>query len=92
MGQAINYTYINSAATTAIYGTSITRTILHGIAVNKTLTGTITIKAGTTTIGIIASGSIPGTYWFNTTNGILIESLTLVTSAADDVTVFWSNI
>jgi hypothetical protein len=94
-----NYTYINTATTTIIGPAASTTSLpttgrrinFLGIAVNKSPTGTITIKSGATTIGILAIGIPAGTYWYNTETGIEIADLQIVTSAADDMTVFWSS-
>lgn len=94
-----NYTYISTGTTTVIgpalstlsSPTAGRRINLLGIAINKVNTGTITVKSGSTTIGIIAVGAPIGTYWYNTETGVEVFDLQIVTSAADDVTVFWSN-
>lgn len=89
--QSLNtYKYITSAATTTFVGET-TRVILGSININKTLTGTLTVKAGTVTIGIFAIGTLPGCYW-RADDGTEVESLTLVNSATDNITVFYRNI
>lgn len=90
--QSLNtYKYITGAATTTFAGTETNRVVLGAINVNKILTGTLTIKAGATTIGVIAAAAPIGEYWYTTT-GTEIESLTIVNSASEDVTVFYRNI
>ncbi len=84
------YKYITDATTTTFAGET-TRTVIATININKTLIGTLTIKAGTTTIGIFAAGTLPGEYWYSA-NGTEIESLSVINSAAADVTVFYRNI
>jgi len=86
-----NYTYITTGTSTTINGTTVARVSLKGICINKTLTGTLTVKAGATTIGAFAIGTLPDTYW-NIPFGTEIENLVITTSAADDVTIFCSNI
>ena len=86
-----NYTYISTATTTVVSGTVIKRVNLAGIFINKTLTGTVTVKAGATTIGIFAIGTVPNTYWY-TKDGIEVADLQIVTSAGDDVTIGWNNL
>lgn len=85
------YKYITDATTTTFAGNETTRVVLGAININKTLGNTMTIKAGTTTIGIFAAGTLPGRYWY-TSNGTEIESLTIVTATTCDVTVFYRNI
>jgi hypothetical protein len=95
-----NYTYINSAATTVIGPLASTpglpttgrRINFLGMAVNNSPVGTITVKSGAATIGILAIGVPAGTYFYNTETGIEVADLQIVTSAADNVTVFWSNV
>lgn len=91
MNPGNNYTYINTATTTVIGGTAIRRVNLMAILVNKTLTGTVTVKAGATTIGVLAIGEKANAYWL-TDNGVEIADLQIVTSAADDVTIAWNNL
>lgn len=91
MDSGNTYKYISTATTTNLYGTEVNRVVLHGIQINKTLGGTLTVKAGSTTIGIFASGTLPGSYWIST-NGIEIESANIVTSSTDDITVIYTNI
>lgn len=91
MNSSNTYKYITTATTTNLYGTEVRRVLIHGININKTLGGTVTVKAGTTTIGIFASGTLPGAYWVST-NGTEVESANIVTSSTDDVTVIYTNI
>ncbi len=91
MDSGNTYKYITTATTTLLYGNEVRRVVLHGIEVNKTLAGTLTIKAGTTTIGVIAAGTLPGSYWIST-NGIEIESANIVNTNTEDVTVIYTNI
>jgi hypothetical protein len=99
MINASNYTYISSGTTTVIgpiagttsLPTTGRRIALVGIGINKTLTGTVTVKSGATTIGVLAIGTLAGIYW-DTVFGIEIADLQIITSAADDVTVFWNNL
>lgn len=82
--------YITAAATTTFAGET-TKVLLGSININKTLTGTLTIKAGSTTIGVIAAGTLPGCYWRADT-GMLVLSLTIVNGSTEDITVFYRNI
>lgn len=94
MNQSNNYTYISTAATTLIGAPAATgprRVKLMGIFINKTTTGTVTIKNSSTTIGAMAIGTTPGTYWLSD-GGVEINDLQIVTSAADDLTVSWNNL
>lgn len=84
------YKFITGAATTTFAGET-GRVILAGISVNKALTGTLIIKSGATTIGTIAIATPAGQYW-TTTNGVEIENLSIVNSAAEDAVVFYRNI
>lgn len=86
-----NYTYISTNATTVIGPSTLRRINLLGININKTLTGTVTVKSGATTIGAFAIGTVVNQYWY-TDCGIEIADLQIVTSASDDVTVFWENL
>lgn len=94
-----NYTYISTGTTTVIgpllgtgaLPTTSRRINLLGIQVNKTLTGTVTVKSGATTIGIMAIGATANVYWWTGEGGIEIADLQIVTSASDDLTVFWTN-
>lgn len=95
MNNSVNgYKYITGAATTLLAGNETNRVILNAIQINKTLTGTVTIKSGGgsgTTIGVIAIGAIPGTYWI-TTDGLEIENPAIINSATEDITVMYGNI
>ncbi len=85
------YKYITTLGTYTLYGTEVRKTVIHGIQINQILGGTLTVKAGTVTIGIFAAGTLPGSYWIST-NGINVESGTIVTSHDEDVTVIYTNI
>lgn len=85
------YKYIKTAGTHNLFGTEVNRVILHGIQINKTLGGTLTVKSGTTTIGIFSANTLPGSYWIST-NGIVIESANIVNAVDEDVTVIYTNI
>ena len=83
------YTYIPTATTTQVF---IGRGILHSIVVNTTAAGTIGIIDGTlgTTpnVGILQTSITPGTYIYNT---VMSTGLRIVTGAASDITVCWSQ-
>lgn len=85
------YKHITTAGTYNLFGNEMKKVVLHGIEINKPLTGTITVKAGSTTIGIIAAATPAGSYWIST-NGIQIESCNIVNSSTEDVTVIYTNI
>lgn len=85
------YKYITTAATTTFAGNETARVVLSAINVNKILTGTVTIKAGSTTIGVLAASTPIGEYWYSN-GGTEIESLTIVNASTEDVTVLYRNI
>ena len=91
MNSGNSYAYITLAATTNLYGTETKRVLIHGIQVNKTTAGAVTIKAGSTIIGVIAAGTIPGAYW-TSTNGVEVESANIVNASSEDITVIYTNI
>lgn len=89
--QSLNsYKYITTATTTTFAGET-ARVVLGAINVNKILTGTLTIKAGSTTIGVLAAATPIGEYWYSAT-GTEIESLTIVNTSTEDITVLYRNI
>jgi hypothetical protein len=85
------YAYITTAATTNLYGNELKKVVIHGIQINKALTGTLTIKSGSTTIGVIAASTAAGSYWIST-NGIQVESANITNGSTEDVTVIYTNI
>lgn len=85
-----SYTYITTAATTVIGSADYRRVNLKGIFINKPLTGTLTIKSGSTTIGVIAASTPAGTYW-NVRDGLLIQDLQIVNASTEDVVVATTN-
>lgn len=93
--QSINsFKYITGAATTLFAGNDSTRVVLGAININKALTGTLTIKTGGgsgTTIGVFPIATPAGEYWYAAT-GTLIDSLALINSASEDITVLYRNI
>lgn len=95
MHNSVNgYKYITTAATTLLAGLETNRVILNAIQINKTLAGTLTIRSGGgsgTIIGVIAVGSIPGTYWI-TTDGIEIENPAFTNTNTEDITIMYGNI
>lgn len=90
-----NYTYITTAATTVIGpATSAVgprRINLLGIQINKTLTGNVTVKAGSTTIGILQSNAVPGMHWYPD-EGVEVADLQITNASNEDLTVFWNNL
>ena len=86
-----NYKYITDVATYTFYGTETKRVILASININKTLGGTLTIKAGSTTVGVLPAGTEKGQYWY-TNHGTEFESLNMTNVAVEDITVFYRNI
>lgn len=84
------YKYITGAATTTFAG-ELSKTLIGSININKTLTGTLTVKAGATTIAVFPIGTVPAQYWYSEA-GTLIDTLSIVNSASEDVTVFYKNI
>lgn len=85
------YKYITTASTYNLFGNEVNRVIIHGIQINKTTAGTVTIKAGSTTVGQFAASTAPGSYW-TSTNGIEIESCNIVNASTEDITVIYTNI
>lgn len=85
------YKNITGAATTTFAGNDTARVVLGSINVNKVTTGAVTIKAGSTTIGVLAASTPIGEYWYSA-NGTEIESLTIVNGSTEDITVLYRNI
>ena len=85
------YKYITTAATATFAG-EMKKVVLGAINVNKVLTGTVTIRTGTTVIGVLPISTPIGQYWFSGDNGTLIPDLQIVNSATEDITVFYKNI
>jgi hypothetical protein len=90
MSSLNSYKYITTAATTAFAGDT-KRIVLGAININKALTGTLTIIAGSTTIGVIAATTPAGEYWYSA-GGTEIEDLKITNASTEDVTVFYRNI
>lgn len=84
------YKYITGAATTTFAG-ELSKTCLGSININKALTGTLTVKAGATTIAVFPIATPSGQYWYSEA-GTLIDTLSMVNSASEDITVFYKNI
>ena len=82
MGNESNPKKLTGTGTTTIGSCAV-----YGINVNKTLTGTLTVNESGTAVASFAIGTLPATY-FVIAEGIRFANLTLVLSAADDVTVF----
>lgn len=91
MDSGNTYKYITTLGTYNLYGNEVNKVVIHGIQINKTLVGTLTIKAGSTTIGTFAIGTAVGSYWIST-NGIQVESANITTTASEDITVIYTNI
>ena len=77
----------NPIALTASGTTTFGSTFLYGIAINKALAGTLTINENGVAVGQLAIGTLPGTYHQHA-NGVRYFKLTLVLTAADNVTAF----
>lgn len=89
-----NYKYITGAATTTFASLETNRVLLTSININKALAGTLTVKAGGgagTTIGVFPIATPISQYWF-TDEGLEVESLAMINSAGEDITVFYRNI
>lgn len=67
--------------------TTLKSCLLYGISINKALTGTVAIKESGTAVGTIAASTAAGSF-FIVPNGTRFAALTIVLSAADDVTAF----
>ncbi len=74
-------TYISTATTTVV---SSTPCVLHSIVLGETTAGTITIKDGDTTIGVLKVSIAEGEYNFD---AIIRESLSIITAGASKLTV-----
>jgi len=85
------YKYITTATTTTFAGNELTKVILGSININKPLTGTLTVKSGSTTLAVFAASTPAGEYMYSS-NGTVIESLNIVNGSTEDVTVFYRNI
>ena len=82
---------MTEATTYNLYGGETNRVIIECININKTLVGTVTVKAGATTIAIFAIGTLAGTY-FQTSMGVEVEAPSVIlSSASDNVTTFYRN-
>ena len=90
MNNQNTYKYITSANTYTLAGET-KRIALGAVNINKTLNGTLTLKAGSTTIGVFAAGTLPGEYLYSS-NGTEIEDLKFVNTSTEDVLVFYRNI
>lgn len=82
MGNDTNPKQATTSGTTTLNGA-----LLFNISINKTLTGTMTINENGVAVGQFAIGTVPGNYHQNM-NGARYFKLTIVLSAADDVTLF----
>lgn len=82
MGNDSNPKQLTGSATTT-FGS----VYLYGLSINKITTGTITIKEGANTVATIAIGATQ-TMLHSVANGVRYNNLTIVLSAADDVTAF----
>jgi hypothetical protein len=90
--QGNNYTHISTATTTTIGATATSRICLKTITVNTTAAGTVTIKDGSATVAVLKASVAEGAYFYGD-HGIVIGSgCTIVTAAASDLTVVWSNL
>lgn len=93
-----NYTRITTATTTVIGPSAATfalpttgrRINLYAINIVGTTTGTVSVNAGATPIALFPVGTNTGSY-LATTNGVEVQDLQVVTSAADQVVVLWNN-
>lgn len=91
MNTTNTYKYITTGATTTFAGNETKRVIVDSIQINKITTGTLTLKAGSTTIGIVAIGAPQGPL-FQSIYGTEIEDFQITNSATEDITVFYRNI
>lgn len=90
MNTTNSYKYITTGATTTFAGET-KRVVVDSIQINKITTGTLTLKTGSTTIGIIAIGCPQGPA-FQSIYGTEIEDFQITNSATEDITVFYRNI
>ena len=91
MDQGNNYTHIATAVTTNI-GLGTNRVIIKAITINTTAAGTITLKDGAGVVAVFKASIAEGDYFFGDHGIILSQGATVVTAAASDVTVVWSNL
>ena len=82
MGNESNPKKLTGTGTTTIGSCSV-----YGININNTLTGTLTVNESGTAVAQFAIGTIPATY-FVIAEGVRFTNLSLVLSAADNVTLF----
>jgi hypothetical protein len=82
MGRDVYAVQCTGSATTTLKSC-----LLMGVTVNKVLTGTVAIKEQGTAVGTIAASTAAGDY-HNVPGGTRYGALTIVLSAADDVTAF----
>jgi hypothetical protein len=83
------YTYISSATTTQVFTGKGT---LHSIVVNTTAAGSIKIIDGTSgstaNVGTLVSSVVVGTYLYDIA---ISAGLRIITAAASDITICWSQ-
>lgn len=74
--------------------TGTTTTVFSGpgqlgyITINTTAAGAVTIKDGTSTVAVLPSNAVVGTYWYK---GTIANGLSIVTAAASDITVGYKH-
>lgn len=90
MNSQNTYKYITTGATTTFAGET-KRVVVDSIQINKITIGTLTLKSGATTIGIVAIGCPQGPI-FQSIYGTEIEDFQITNSATEDITVFYRNI
>lgn len=91
MNSLNTFKYITTGATTTFAGNETKRVVVDSIQINKITTGTLTLKTGSTTIGIVAIGCPQGPIW-QSIYGVEIEDFQITNSATEDITVFYRNI
>ena len=89
--QGNEYTHISTGVTTNI-GLGTNRICLKAITVNTTAAGSITVKDGSGTVAILKASIAEGSYIFGLEGIVLSQGCTIVTAAASDITVCWSNL
>lgn len=89
--QGNEYTRISTGTTTNI-GLGTNRIVLKSIIVNTTAAGTITVKDGSGTVGVLKASIAEGEYSYGPEGIIIGGGCTIVTGAASDLTVVWNNL
>ncbi len=91
MDEGHEYTHISTATTTNI-GIGTNRITLKAVLINTSAAGTVTVKDGTSTVAVFKASIAEGQYLFGRDGIVIGGGCTIVTGAASDVTVIWTNL